>query len=258
MKLLATAALTLATCLALAGGFAAWSLTGDSDFGTSNRLGGGTITGFRFSVRSGPAGEVPSVRTVFNHDATSSDRLTLYRRYATNAYAVFCDWDQEKSPASEHGGLILPPGDYLFPTSSSDPTAHRDSILLSGDLIDGEDMLLAFQLFGGTNYSVVGTTTGQSVPGFKFNVPTRTDGLALVVDQVIDDAVRTSGDRLRIYRKKDTGAYALYVAWNFRKSPAIPGLVLPAGDYLVESESINSPVKYKYTVLLTGSYQVLD
>lgn len=242
----------------LACAFAPWTLGGDADFGTSNKLGGGTVTGFRFNVRSGPGGEVPNVRTVFNRDAMASNRLTIYRRYATNAYSVFCDWDQEKSPASEHGGLILPPGDYLVPSSGPDPTPYRDSILLGGELIDGEGIQLAFQLMGGTSYSIVSNPAGQSIPGFKFNVPQRTDGMQLVVDQVIDDVVRTSGDRLRIYRRKDSGFYALYTAWQYKTSPAIPGLVLPAGDYLVETESLSSAAKYKYTVLLTGSYQLPD
>lgn len=256
MRRAAIALLAVSSVFAFA--FAPWTLNGDADFGTASKLGGGTVTGYRFSVRSGAGGEVPSVRTVFNRDAMASDRLTIYRRYATNAYAVYCDWDQEKSPASEHGGLILPPGDYLVPSSGLDPTPYRDSILLGGEFIDGEGIQLAFQLIGGNAYSLVSTPTGQSIAGFKFNVAPRTDGLQLVIDQVIDDAVRTSGDRLRVYRRKDSGAYSLYTAWQYKTSPAVPGLILPAGDYLVESESLSSLVKYKYTVLLTGSYQVPD
>lgn len=237
---------------------APWQLTGAADFGTSNKLGGGTVTGFRFSVRS-INGELPTVRTVVNQAAAQADRLTLYRRYATNAYAVFCEWDQEKSPPSEHGALILPPGDYLFPTSTNDPGPHRDSILLTGDMIDAEGQLDAFQIYGGTNYNVFPTNYGANLPGFKFTVPARTDGFELFVDQIIDDVVRSSGDQVHFYRKKTTGEFALFAAWNPRKSPSPTGIMLPAGEYqVVSSQALSNPVKFKYTVLLTGTFALPD
>lgn len=210
---------------------------------TANQLGGGTITGCPFTVSTRADGALPKILSVISNSRGAGYHPAIYRRYATNLYALYVN-DFRFEPDERVGaGVLLPPGDYIVNLPGSGANEGDKAVVLKGHWVSQTDQTLDFRV------AATVATTPLILKGIQrnctlFTVAVRPDGALPVIMNSY-----SLGGFDSVFRKEN-GVYVQFADVDYFPT-GVPGIMLPPGEYAVVG---GTPTNFKFQTLLSGYY----
>lgn len=202
---------------------------------TVNAFPSGTESGYPFTVTARPDGSLP----VLQRNYVTSGRIQVHVKLPDGRYGRFCDWGT--TATRNGGGVLLPPGDYLYEYPAQDGL-----LLASGYYMPVAQQQKVWTLsVGGTATETLNLAGGGTFTGQRFTVAARPDGsLPYVKDRCIP------GSAL-IYRRQASGSYTI---WSKHLPVNGPGILLTAGEYAIPASAPAAGSPGDFTLCYMGEW----